>query len=292
MHRMRYLQLFLLLFLFISFPTACTTNKPVTVAATASLLEDVAKASFKQSDLRLVRDGMPSYLMLMDGMVEALPNNKRLLITAAQSYASYASAFFQDEDRDYAKMLYARARDYAIRALEQIGFTNPRSRPFEDFEIGLSDFDKEDIPYIFWTASCWGSWIGMNQGSMAAMAELPRVEMLMEKVLALDEGFYYGGAHIFMGVLKATRPKIAGGDLEAARNHFLKAISLGDGKFLMTSVYYANYYAKKAFDKKLFISLLKGVLKTPADQTPELTLLNTVAHNKAKKMLSEVDEYF
>ena len=240
----------------------------------------------------LIRRGMPSYLMLIDGMVEALPDNKRLLINAAQLYAAYASAFIQDEDKAYARTLFARAKDYALRALEQNGFKNPSTGPFDDFEARLPDLGKKDVPYVFWAASCWGSWISLNQGSMEAMAELPRVEMMMKKVLELDEAFYYGGAHIFMGVLDASRPRVAGGDLDRARDHFLKAIELGDGKFLMARVYYADYYAKKAFDRELFISILEKVLEIPADITPELTLLNSVAHTKAKEMLDQADEYF
>jgi hypothetical protein len=60
----------------------------------------------------------------------------------------------------------------------------------------------------------------------------------------------------------------------------------------MTQIYYADYYAKKAFDKALFISILEKVLATPAGAAPELTLLNTVAHARARKMLDEADEYF
>jgi hypothetical protein len=85
---------------------------------------------------------------------------------------------------------------------------------------------------------------------------------------------------------------MAGGDLNKARNHFLKAIELGRGKFLMSRVYYAEYYARKAFDRKLFIATLQEVLDTPADIEPDLTLLNTVAHIRAQKMLKAVDEYF
>lgn len=281
-----------LLFLPITLLAACASGKTMTVAATASLLEDVAKASYKQSDLNLIRQGMPSYLMLIDGMVEALPGNKRLLVSAAQLYAAYASAFVQDENKEYAAALYARARAYALRALEQNGFKSPASRPFDDFEIGLHDLGKKDVPYIFWAASCWGSWISLNQGSMEAMAELPRVELMMKRVLELDEAFYYGGAHIFMGVLDASRPRIAGGDLDRARDHFLRAIDLGNGKFLMARIYYADYYAKKTFDRELFTSILQKVLETPADIAPELTLLNTVAHTKATEMLERADEYF
>ena len=281
-----------LIFLLIVLPSACVTSKTMTVASTALLLEDVAKASNRQSDLKLVREGMPSYLMLIDGMVEALPDNKRLLITAAQSYASYASAFIQDEDKAYAITLYAKAKEYALRALDQNGFKNPLSRPFDDFETGLQKMGTKDVPYLFWAASCWGSWISLNMRSMEAMAELPRVEAMMKRVLVLDEAFYYGGAHIFMGVLEASKPRIAGGDLNRARDHFLKAIELGNGRFLMAKVYYANYYAKKAFDRELYISTLENVLEIPVAIVPELTLLNTVAHTKAKKMLDEIDEYF
>ena len=281
-----------LLIIVVTLPAACGTSKTLTVASTASLLEDVAKASFKQSDLKLVREGMPSYLMLIDGMVEAVPENKQLLITAAQSYASYASGFIQDEDKAYALTLYAKARSYALRALEQNGFKNPLSRPFDDFEDGLQKMAQKDLPYLFWAASCWGGWISLNQGSMEAMAELPRVVAMMKRVLELDEAFYYGGAHLFMGILEASTPRIAGGDLNLARDHFLKAIELGEGKFLMAKVYFADYYAKKAFDRELFIATLEDVLGTPADIEVELTLLNSVAHSKARKLIAEADDYF
>ena len=284
-----YASLFILLIILL---TACGTTKSLTVASTAELLEDVARASYKQSDLKLIREGMPSYLMLIDGMVEAVPENKQLLITAAKSYASYASAFIQDEDKAYALILYAKAKSYALRALELNGFKNPLSRSFEDFDSGLEMMKKRDVPYLFWAASCWGSWISLNRGSMEAMAELPRVISMMKRVLVLDEAFYYGGAHIFMGILEASKPRIAGGDLNIARYHFLRAIELGEGKFLMTKVYYADFYAKKAFDKALFVATLEEVLKTPADSVPELTLLNSVAHTRAQKMIDAADDYF
>jgi hypothetical protein len=60
----------------------------------------------------------------------------------------------------------------------------------------------------------------------------------------------------------------------------------------MAKVYYANYYAKKAFDRELYLATLKEVLKTPADIVPELTLLNSVAHTKAQKMIGEADDHF
>jgi hypothetical protein len=230
--------------------------------------------------------------MLMDGMIEAWPDNEQLLIAAAQGYSSYASAFVEEQDKEYAKLLFGRSRQYALRALELKGFKDPLGRPFDDFKEGLKALRKEEVSYLFWAANCWASWISLNIDSMEALAELPRVESMMQRVLELDEGFYYGGPHLFMGIWFASRPKIAGGDLKKSQEHFLKAIDLGEGKFLMAYVYYANYYARQALDKDLFISTLQKVQETPANILPDLTLLNTVAKKQAKELLSHVEEYF
>jgi hypothetical protein len=127
---------------------------------------------------------------------------------------------------------------------------------------------------------------------MEALAELPRVEAMMRRSLEIDEGFYYGGPHLFMGIWYASRPGIAGGDLEKAKGHFLRAIDLGHGEFLMASVYFAEYYARKTQDKDLFVSTLRKVVEAPANVPPDLTLVNTVARKRAQGLLDRVDQYF
>jgi len=264
----------------------------MTVGATATLLEEIARASYRQSDLRILREGMPAYLMLIDGMVQAVPDNEQLLIAAAQSYSSFASLFVEDQDKEYASLLYEKGRRYALRSLEMRGFRKPLQRPFDDFKEGLKRLGKKEVPYLFWAATCWANWIRLNLDSVEAISELPRVEWMMERALELDEGFYYGGPHLFMGIWYATRPKIAGGDLNKAQEHFLKALDLGQGKFLMAHVYYANYYARNMTNKDLFTSTLQKVLETPAETSPDLVLVNTVAKKQAKELLSHVEEYF
>ena len=270
----------------------CAGNRTLTVGATATLLEDVATATSKQTDLSVVEKGMPAYLLLMDGMVEGVPANERLLLAAAQTYASYASAFVQDTDPEYALALFKRARDYALAALAERGLKNPTTTPFEIFETQVAALGAKDVPYLFWSAANWGSWISLNLESMAAMADLPRVEVMMRRVLELDESYHHGGPHLFMGIWYASRPPMAGGDLQLAHDHFIRAMELGSHHFLMTKVYFADYYARKMFDKQLFTTTLQEVLETPVDTIPELTLLNTVAHRKARQMLAEAEDYF
>ena len=286
--RVGLLLLLILLFLL----SACFPSKKLTVGAAATLLEGVAKSSYKQSDLRMIREGMPAYLMLMDGMIEIWPDQETLLIAAAQGYSAFASNFVEDQDKEYAKLLFEKGRHYALRSLERRGLKDPVQKPFDDFKEDLRNSGKKDAPYLFWGATCWASWISLNLDSMEAMAELPRVELMMKRVMELDERFNYGSPHLFMGIWYASRPKIAGGDLKKSREHFLRALDFGQGKFLMAYIYYANYYARQALDKDLFISTLQKVLDAPVDRAPDLTLLNTVAKKKAKELLTHVEEYF
>ncbi len=139
--------------------------------------------------------------------------------------------------------------------------------------------------------SVWGSWIAGSE-SAEAMADLPWVEALIERVLLLDPSYYYGSAHLFEAILLCARPEQFGGSLRKADEHFKKAMAYGQGKFLMTDVYYAQYYARQTLNRDLFVSTLKRVLETPAAIEPDLTLANTLAQQKAKRLLDQVDEFF
>jgi hypothetical protein len=125
------ISIFFLLFL-LSLSSACFPGKKMAVVSAGSLLEEVAKASSRQSDLKIIREGMPAYLMLMDGMIEAWPKNEQLLIAAAQGYSSFASAFsafIEEQNKEHAKALYEMARQYALFTLESSSWPISRSEP-------------------------------------------------------------------------------------------------------------------------------------------------------------------
>jgi len=272
---------------------SCFPCKRLTVANVGMILEDVNKASAKQTDLNIVREGTPAYLMLLDGLIEAYPKEKRLLLAGAQAYSSYAAAFGDPESPEATAALFLKGREYALRAMpREQKFRAVLSQPYEALESYVGEFSRKDVPVLFWFASCWAGWIGVSTESVEAIADLPKVILLMERVLELDETYYYGGAHLFMGVYKSAKPKAYGGEPEAARDHFERALEIGKGDFLMAYVYYADNYARKIFQRELFVSLLERVLASPADSIPELTLINTLAKIRAQDLLDDVEEYF
>ena len=271
--------------------SGCFSPQKMVTEKASSLFQDVAISAGRQSDVALVRSGTPAYLMLIDGMILSYPENPELLLAGAKAYASYASVLEEDE-QSRAVYLYERGKQYAVKSLGLHPlFKDAMGKPLDVFQASLEQARKTDVPTLFWVGSVWGSWIASAE-SAEAMADLPWVEGLIDRVLRLEPSYYYGSAHLFEAILLSARPEQFGGSLQKANEHFKKAMAYGQGKFLMTDVYYAQYYAKQTLNRGLFVSTLKRVLETPAGIEPDLTLANTLAQQKAKRLLDQVDEFF
>ena len=283
--------LYLLSFFLLS--AGCSSIKQARVVAAAYTADDVRRAAFKQSDPSIVRAGTPAYLMLVDGLIEAYPDNVELLTVGCQAYTSYAASFIEDEDRDQAAALYARGKNYGFRALsKKRDFRQAATGTVDDFVALLKQYKSQDVPALFWTASAWAKWISLNLDSIEALADMPMLEATMKRVIELDGSFFHGSPHLLMGVYLAVKPEIIGGNIAKSKEHFDKAFSLGAEKLLTAKVMYARYYAVRLRDRALFQSTLQEVIAAPVEAVPELTLSNALAQEKASKMLENEDEYF
>ena len=283
----------LCLLVFFLLSGGCFPSKPVRVAAVAHTADDVRRAAFKQSDPSIVRAGTPAYLMLVDGLIEAYPDNIELLTVGCQSYTAYAASFIEDEDRDQAAALYARGKNYGFRALSKKNdFRQVATGPVDDFVTFLKQYKQQDVPALFWTASAWAKWLSLNLDSIEALADMPMLEATMKRVIELDGSFFHGSPHLLMGVYLAVKPEIIGGNIAKSQEHFDKAFSLGADKLLMAKVMYARYYAVRVRDRALFRNTLREVIAAPVEAVPELTLSNALAQERASKMLENEDEYF
>jgi hypothetical protein len=120
----------------------------------------------------------------------------------------------------------------------------------------------------------------------------PERVAMMQRVLELDESYFYGGAHLFFATIYSSRPKMLGGDIEKSRQHFERCFEFAQEKFLLPYVYYARYYATRTFDAELFISTLNKIIATPDDILPEQRLPNAIAKQKASILLKKSEEFF
>jgi len=263
---------------------------------TRPLFEDLMNSFLQQRDVTLAEQGTPSFLLVLDGLIQHNPDSKKLLLAGAQAYNAYSTAFVGERDPERNRILSEKAKSYALKALslQRKEFAEARDRPYMEFETCLKSFKRKDVPFLFYAAASWAGWIQANASSMDALADLPKVEGLIRRVLDLDETFYYGAAHTFMGALLTVRPPALGGKPEEARQHFEKAIQIGQGRFLPAYVMYAKQYARLVYDGALFFGLLDTVLNSPVDPVPELTLVNTLAQRQARELITQArkEEYF
>jgi hypothetical protein len=252
--------------------------------------DTLAAAILNQDDPVLVESGVPAYLLLIDGLISQSPDNVALLSAGAQLFALHGSRFAAPER---AVTLTAKARRYGERAicLAHEPACEWRSADHARVVAELQAVGKKDIAPLYSYAVSWLSNLDATSEDWTAVAELPWVEAVLERALALDETYESGAVHGYLGILNALRPPALGGRPEVAREHFERALELSGGRDLSIKVEYARRYARLVFDQELHDRLLTEVLDAPVD-APRMTLFNVLAKQEAQTLLASSREYF
>lgn len=261
------------------------------VAGCGGITAGLNRGMLGHDDPETVKAGMPTFLLIMDGLIEADADDEDRLAAGASLYTAYAATFVDDPPRR--KRLATRALGYAERAAcaEDELLCGLRTAPYEQAAATVAAYgeDAEDAAPLFTLAQSWLGWIKANSDDLAAIAELPRAQAVLERVLVLDP--QNADAHLYMGILDTALPEALGGKPEAGRKQFELAIELGKGADLAAKVQFAESYARMVFDRELHDRLLNEVLAAPVE-APKRTLQNVMAKERAKALLASADDYF
>lgn len=283
-------RLLRLLFILLALP-ALNGCASLASSATSKLSSNLSSAILNQDDPETVEAGMPSYLLLIDSLIEGDPQNENLLLAGSKLYGAYAAAFIKEPER--AKRLARKARSYSDRALctHDTRLCNALDKPYDEFAAAIATLKTGDVPLLYASGAAWAGWIQTNSSDWNAIASLPKVKALMTRVAELDETYSHGEAHLYLGVIATLLPPALGGKPEEGRTHFERAIALSAGRDLMAKVEYARRYARITYDRELHDKLLREVLDADATE-PGLTLSNVLAKRQAKELLASADSYF
>ena len=272
--------------------SGCSTSQLVARGA-SPLIDNGVAAMNRETDLELARASIPANLKMIEALLLADPGNVAYQVQAAMGFYGYALGFVESDDRDRAAALYQRARDHALAALDHAGITQGMlTGDVAVLEQALARLDARAVPALFWTASTWGKWIELQLDDPARLAELPRVELLMRRVLELDETYYHSGAHLFFGAYYGGRAPMFGGDFARAARHFDRAAALNQNRFLLVEVYRARYLLRQMGDRAAFHTTLNRVLDAPTSSDPDLNLANALAKKQAAALLTQEDDLF
>lgn len=271
--------------------TACSMNKMM-VDMSLPMIEGGIEAMNSEPDLQLAEDSMPANISMLNGMIYLDPENVQLHIYAAQAYYGLSYGFNEDNNIDRAELFYLRGLKHGITALKLIGLKNVKESTPDELEQQLQKLDKYDVAALFWTASNWAKWIDLNRDKAEGLIQLPKPTAMMQRILVLDETYYYGSAHMYFGVYYGSRAQILGGNYEKSRQHFERAREITDNKLLVADLLQAQYLARQMFDRDDFHQRLNRIIEAPEDLYPELTLLNQISKRKAKLLLNKEEQWF
>ena len=216
----------------------CSIQK-LAVRATGGILANGFKALNEESDLVFAKQAIPANLKQLEALIKSDPNNKKNLLMAAEGYTGYALGFVEDESPQRASRFYLRARDFALTVLNRDeNFQKSFDLDIVQFQQAVDKLKKTDISALFWSANAWGSYVNLNKTDINALADLPKIDVMMKQVLKLDETFYYGGPHLFLGTILASRPRMLGGNPQKAKEHFETCLGINRNAFLMANYFY------------------------------------------------------
>ncbi len=258
---------------------------------TTQLADDFSRAIMNSEDLDVVKDGLPAFLLLVEALLEGNDSDVGLLTSASLLNSAYSAAFVTEPVRQ--KQFADKSKALALKAscLDTQKTCGIESMPFDEAETVIASLRPRTIDSTFVLLVAWANWLEVNSSDFRALTQLPKVSLLVDKMLDLDESYQLGSPHLYKAVFESLVPASMGGNPELAREHFERAIELSEGKNLYAQVLFAQYYARMTLNRELHDDLLDEVLN--ADPVFEgYTLQNRIAQDLAQKLKDDADDYF
>ena len=286
-----------------AFNSACSVERLATERI-ADTLAASGTTYAADDDPELVGAALPFSLKLMESVLAEAPEHRDLLAATSAAFTQYAWAFVQQEgDRleltdasqawtswNRARRLFLRARDYGMRGLEVAhpGFGD-RLRADRTQAAGMAG--AADVDLLYWSAVSWAAAVALGKDDPELVADLPIVSALIDRALAVDEGWDRGAIHGFLVTYTMARPD-APEDREAvASRHFERAVALSSGRAAGPHLAWAESVCIPREDRGCFDREIAAALAIDPAAEPSLRLANTVMQHRAAWLRDNVDRW-
>ncbi len=257
-----------------------------------------------EEDPEMVREALPFLLKTIESIHAADPERQDVMEYACSGFTMYANAFLETEADlaewdDYeraaelderARRMYIRARDYCLLSVE-VDHPGITARLQADPEDAVSVFEAEDVETLFFLGGSWMLAISVGLDRPALVADLPAARALLDRALALDEGYNRGTLHNAFVTLESLG-EVMGGSFDRARMHFERAVELSDGLDAAPYVALAMGVTVVEEDRAGFRELLETAIAIDPDEETSNRLLNLIAQKRARSLLDHIDDLF
>ncbi|HET6614029.1 MAG TPA: TRAP transporter TatT component family protein [Kofleriaceae bacterium] len=291
--------------------TACDMATLAT-NTTADVMVRAQPAMQQESDYDLAKAALPGTLKTIEGFHIANPENEKLVGLLAEGFCQYGTGFVQDDweaaflagdtdeaahQAEHATKMFTRCLGYALELLGSSWQKNFYG-DLDGVRTMVAAAGDDQRAGMLWAGIGLGSAINLNKTNIAMVAQLPKAKLVLERVVALDDAnppsdpARHALPHIALGTMYTAVSPAMGGKPELGKKHFLRAIEITGGKFLLAKVLYARFYGVISQNEDLFHKTLVEVLQTDPAIWPDQRLANEIAHRKARRYLKYEKEWF
>lgn len=270
----------------------------------AAALSSTADSYSKDDDPEFVRLAAPSTLKMVEMLIDEQPANQAMLMTACSGFTQYAYAFLQldaeqteptdaataKELRSRAALMYDRARQYCLRALE-VRHQGIRKSLSDDALLAVASMTTDDVPALYWAGVSLAGSVSVAGNQLVRVNDLATARALLSRALALDESWEGGAIHEAFITLDG-QPRLLGGSAARAREHFNRAVELAGGQSAFAYVSMASSVSLAAKDRTEFERMLQAALAIDINKTPRLRLSNAIAQKHARFLLARAGQLF
>jgi hypothetical protein len=296
---------------------------------TAEILAQAQPAMQQESDYELAARALPGALKTLEGFYVA-DEQPALRAVLTEGYCQYATAFVEDEwevaqfannvdqtqyHNERASKMFARCLNYALVDLPA-GFEKDLYGSVDAIKQRVAGIGLDHRTALMWAGIGLGGMINHNLTRVDAIALVPNVKAVLERVIAIDTAqrgeidgtkhvpcdasctVHLALPHVALGLLYSATSAQFGGDSAKATQEFQTALRISadaknpDGRLLLARTLWAYKVGKQTNDRKLFHAQLVKVLETDPAIWPEQRLANEVAQRRARRYLSHEKEWF
>jgi len=218
------------------------------------------------------------------------PENLEVLTQLSRAYYLLADGYLEGGDVEKQLETYNKGAQYGERAMALDPEFRKRVEAGAKIEDAIQVLDTKYIGAIYWSASNLGKW-ARKKGFLTTLKYKDKIRKMVQRVLEMDERYFYGAPHRYFGAYYAVAPSFAGGDLKKSEEHFKKSLEI-EPNYIGTWVLKADTLDVKLQDKELFRKDLEKALSIPAESLPDIIPEQNAEKKKAERFLGEIDSRF
>lgn len=256
--------------------TSCSVRNIVLQKTSPIIDEGIIEKIYSEDNIIYLRDSLPANLKLLEVLYA---KNEDILIVKnlSMGLCGYAYAFWQNE-KEIANNFYMKGIKYTEEYIKKHNLKLTKS----------SDLKTQDL--FFAMLFCKMAYIDTNTDQPQAMDMISDVEEISNTIFNINERYFNRFVSAIKAFILASKPKIAGGNIEKARDLFEYSI-LGEGEEFLLNKYLYMRFAVIMAEEELFDKMYNEIISWENNSYP-YAFFNKVAQMKAKRLKEKKDEYF